>query len=347
MFRVKDFISDLKRIKDMSEKERKRTLHDYFSDNKDFFGWMFNPPENSGVDITKTMTDIYDNLSKKKVVRAIVDMLDDSEIEDFDRTTATILFSLVRFGFDAVEAENKLIMQEFDKGQLSKSDKNERQAAVRKYMDLMISLNDYCNKMVKREAKKLSHRSGIDRDLCIAVLKTVPKPAYINHYKVGTFLNIVLNELYSNVDTNFSSLKLDADEDDKRDNWDYKMLERADWDEFFNNLFGKENGLEVATFILLEGIHRIKNFKSKHVREIWDSLTHYALKKLEKSDNGSRQHMLDLYIKRIAKMFRNGFFELRVDLRDLDDSEFPNLVKSVGEYKSKIKDIMTSVKESD
>jgi hypothetical protein len=123
-----------------------------------------------------------------------------------------------------------------------------------------------------------------------------------------------LNELYT---------EIDATENE---------LSEIDWKVFFKTLFGKENVLECATFILLEGAHRTKGFKHQNVRKIWDSLTAFALDELEGADAPARNQMIELYIKRIEKMFANGSFDLRVDLNSLPETEFPQLTQTVAKY---------------
>ena len=105
-----------------------------------------------------------------------------------------------------------------------------------------------------------------------------------------------------------------------------------DWKYFFKEIYGRENLLDVATFILLEGAHRTKDFKTKRIRSIWDSLTAFALDALEGADAPARNQIIELYLKRIEKMFANGSFDLRVDLRNLPENDFPKLTAAVGKY---------------
>jgi hypothetical protein len=100
--------------------------------------------------------------------------------------------------------------------------------------------------------------------------------------------------------------------------------------------------VDVATFVLLEGVHRIDKYRnSEDVRECWDSLTTFALKELNDSPEQVRQQMIELYIKRIDRMFSNKAFDLRVNLTDLDEDSFPKLVKTVDKYADKIVSILS------
>ena len=70
-----------------------------------------------------------------------------------------------------------------------------------------------------------------------------------------------------------------------------------------------------------------------------------ALEELVGADLNSRNQMVELYIKRLAKMVKNGTYDVRIDLLSLSEKRFPNLTKTIKEYKTQIEDIIDSDKE--
>ena len=58
--------------------------------------------------------------------------------------------------------------------------------------------------------------------------------------------------------------------------------------------------------------------------------------------------MLDLYVKKITKMFRNKTYDLRVDMRALNKLDLPNLVSTIQDegYDKKISDVIRNIAEA-
>ena len=138
---------------------------------------------------------------------------------------------------------------------------------------------------------------------------------------MGFYLNQVLLSIYRFVDDH------------------HYDTSKIDWKEFFRILFGDKNVIEAATFILLEGVHRIDEYGDE-VNDTFNQLTMFALKELEIAPEGLKTQMLDLYVKRISRMFANRTFDLRANLLDIDPMRFPNLAKTVDHYASQISEIV-------
>jgi hypothetical protein len=111
------------------------------------------------------------------------------------------------------------------------------------------------------------------------------------------------------------------------------------YSELFTYLFGEDKLCDVAMFVLLEGVHRLNKYNNPDIRKVWDSITDWALHQLESSPEILRNQMIELYIKKVSKMFENDSYDLRCDLLKLSKDLFPNLVASIDKYRTKIKEI--------
>lgn len=323
MFSYKEFIDFLEEIGEYGNKKRRKIMHSYLKSD-DFYGWLFKPQTDKKVsmDINEMMSKMYDLLCKKKSIRALTETIEYYGTDQYTRSAATFIFSIVRFALDAIDEKTAAVVKEFDSGNINRAEKKDNMEVINKYAMLVSELNDQCNKIVAHDAKTLERSTGLPREIARSILKCVPEKKFIEKFKVSTFTNIVLNELYANVNE-----------------WGEEISE-VDWKPFFKELFGSENTLDVATFILLEGRHRIKGFNGKSLDYVWESLTKYALETLDKADLNSRNQMIELYIKRLAKMCKNGTFDVRVDLLSLSEKKFPNLTKSIKDYRDQITEII-------
>lgn len=323
MFSYKEFTDFFEEIGEYGNKKRRKIIHSYLVSD-DFYGWLFKPQPDKKVttDINEMMSKMYDLLCKKKSIKAINETIEYYGVDQYTRSTATFLFSIVRFSLDAIDEKTATVMKEFESGNINRAEKKENMDVINKYSIVVSTLNDYCNKIVAHDAKSIERNCDLPKEIARGILKCIPEKKFIEKSKVSTFTNIVLNELYANVNDW-------ADE-----------LGDVDWKPFFKELFGKENTLDVATFILLEGRHRIKGFNGKALDYVWESLTAYALDELDHADLNSRNQMIELYIKRLAKMVKNGTFDVRVDLLSLSEKKFPNLTKSIKEYRDQITEII-------
>ena len=321
MFNFSEYNHFLRHIKDMDRSKAERVLDGYLS-NKDFAGALFNPQDSSN--ISEQASEMYKLTAKPKAIRLFIDTVSENGHAAYDRWVGVYLYSIASFNLDAANEAIDATKEDYDNGEITKSEarnQNERNDA---YISALGKLNKLADKIVKREAKILAKKTGMPKDLCKYALKTTPNPWLIPRFRIGYYLNQLLGEIYT---------ELDKDDVELAD---------IEWRDFFKGVFGKENVLECATFILLEGTQRMKGFKGAQIRRIWDSLTSFALEELDHADPGSRSQMIELYIKRLTKMFKNGSFDLRVDLTTISEQEFPNLTKTVEKYASQIKDAFST-----
>ena len=292
--------------------------------SEDFYGWLFNPPKSMNTE--KLKENLFNALTRKESLKALYGMLIDNEVERLSRTAAVFIFSICNYAVELCQKDAAEIDAAFRRGEIDKYECREEYERNDKRFNRVSKINALCSKIVERDSKKISRSSGLPMNVVTEALKTVPESEYIGFKKIGFYLNIVNNQLYNSID---------AIEDD---------VEYVKWSEFFCPLFGRKNETEVAMYLTLEGTSRIsKDWKNlSRIRYIWDSLTGYALEVLEKTDNSSRNHMLELYTKIISTMNDSNKSDLRVDLTSLDRNAFPNITRSVSAIYDKIKEARRS-----
>lgn len=321
MFDYDEVLGILQDFKKMRPKKRKKVIKALFFDHE-FIEWLFKPKKVPN--LNTLVTDIYAEFTKPIAMEAMVDAIKEEGYHEFTRSHATFLFTVANI---AIQGNNESLDEISDKkkrGTLSSREIRDRVDRIDDANDIIADLLKVTKKIIKRDANKLARESRLPKYVCMTALHSVPEPEYIDRYKIGYYLNPLLNSIYSDVEANGG------------------FERNVRWEPFFRALFGKENVVEAATFILLEGVHRVDKYKnSDDVRECWDSLTTFALRELNDSPQRIRQQMIELYIKRIDKMFANRSFDLRVDLLDLSEKMFPELVETVGKYADKIVGIIS------
>lgn len=325
-FNVNDVFDFLENFSEYSKGEKIRIFKKLFN-NDEFKKWLFCPDEKDRK-LTQNVSRLYEGLTKAKAMKSIIAALDDEDYE-FDRTIATLIYSISNIAKEAgTERINSLVNKRKD-GDISDKEYRKMKEEAEKYIELTEELFRCSKRIVKNKAKSLSRISKMPKKVCSMALYNTPNVKYINKYKIGFYLNNMLPQIYSYVDEENSSLF-----------GFFKGEPNYKWNSFFKELFGESNLIEIATFCLLEGVHRISQYKSDAVEECWNSLTDWALNQLEEAPEGMRNQMIELYIKRISKMFANKTFDLRVNLLKLSKALFPSLTKSISKYSNKIESII-------
>lgn len=320
MFEYESALYLLQDFKRMRPKKRRKVIKALFYD-EDFIKWLFQPKKVPN--LNTQVTDMYAEFTKPVVMDAMVDAIKEEGYHEFTRSHATFLFSVANI---AIQGNNEMLDEISKKkkaGTLSSREIRERMDRVDDSNDTVADLLKVAKKIIKRDASKLARETRLPKYVCITALHSVPEVEYVDRYKIGFYLNNLLNSIYSDVEAN----------------GDFEKHVR--WKAFFREVFGEENVVEAATFILLEGVHRVDKYRnSDDVRECWDSLTSFALRELNDAPQKLRQQMIELYIKRIDKMFANRSFDLRVNLLDLSKRLFPELSDTVDKYSDKISEIL-------
>jgi len=327
MFKIKDVFDFLEDFGDYSKSE-KVSLMTKLLGNKEFKKWLFCPDDNDKT-VIQNASKLYEYFTKLKVMKCIIAVIEERDLK-CSRTTAVLTNSIANVAIEAGSERINELVDARKSGRIGDGEYKRYRADAEDYLEVANLLKKISKQIIKPQGKKLAKVTGLPKRLCYESLMTTPDPQFITKYKIGVYLNNLLHNIYEIIDEESSSIFYIFK------NSGSKFI----WDDFFKYVFGEKNLIEIATFCLLEGFQRIKNYKSRAVSEAWESLTEWALTQLENANDGERDQMLELYIKRISKMFANTSekFDLRVDLLELP-SRFGRLRKSVDKYSDKIRAI--------
>lgn len=313
-------IDVLQNFKKLGRKKRRKFIQQLLYD-RDFIKWLFQPEKTA--DLTQIVEDLYKELTKPIVMESIIDAIEYEGYSEFNRSHATFLTTICNIAID----KNNEMLKEYDKAKrnidISRSKLRSWANGIDYSNELIVKLLKRSRRIVKREATCTAKDARLPKYITLAAYTSIPEPKYVDRFKIGFYLNNLLTTIYSDVEENG------------------EFMETVRWKMFFEDIFGKENVVECATFILLEGVHRIDKYRnSDDVMCCWDSLTDFALAELNKAPDTIRDQMVDLYTKRLDKMFSNKSFDLRTNLLELPKAIFPNLWKTVQKHVERLTDIL-------
>lgn len=316
MFDYDKTLDVLRDFKKMNPKKRRKIMTALFYDDT-FMEWLFQPKPVPN--LTEMVSDMYSEFTKPIVMMAMIDAVKEEGYSEFTRSHATFMFSVANI---AIQTNNEMIEEITEKKKDGEYSAKECRRLIEKIDDsneIISKLLKVSRKIIKRDATIISRESRLPKYIGMSALTSIPESKYIDNFKVPVYMNTLTNTIYSEVNRN--------GEFDKG----------VKWKVFFKEVFGKDNIAEVATYILLEGVHRIDKYEnSSDVKDCWNSLTSFALKELDSIPTSLRNQMVELYIKKIDKMFKNNTIDLRVDMLNLDENIFPNLAKTIDKYADKI-----------
>ncbi len=319
MFNYTDCIDFLK----VYEKGDWKPIKKMFLDES-FIEWFYEAAKLSNGS-SEQINFLYNSFANPKIMKDLVKMFYEVGEKRFSRSIASFIWSVANTAIRHNNTATVNITANFKADLINRKVMENEIEKLKKSNETISKLMKCARKIVKDNAREIYHESGVPKDICTWALQNVPEPKYIDKFRIGSYTNTVLLHLYSHVDTEEDEIQVSPSE----------------WRKFFKGVFGKENVPEIATFILLEGASRASSYKSPHVKDTWDSLTHFALKELDGCPDALKKQMLDLYVKRISKMFANGSFGLRVNLLSLEEDTFPSLFKTIQKYADKISEIVS------
>lgn len=304
----------------MNRKKRRKILTELFFD-EDFIKWLFQPENFKN--IASVISEMYSYLIRPEWMQAMCEMIDMEGYESFNRSHAVFFAAIRNIATEDSNERHKAL----DRGLRDRTFGKREQMLE---LDFINRRNRYIKKLhkrllriVKRQARRLARESRLPEYITTAALTIVPEPKYVDKNKIAYYLGTTLNTIYSDVE----------------ENGDFSRNPK--WETFFAEIFGDKAVVEVATCILVEGVDRIDHYRnSRDVKECWDSLTQFALEALDESSDQVRTQMIELYIKRIDKMFQNKTPDLRVDLTRVNMDMFPDLMRTVDKYRDRILDII-------
>ena len=329
MFEFDDCIRRLSKLSDMNPRKAKRVLGDLMTD-EEFLKWVFVPPENQPTTVDQ-FNELQSYLIAARNIRTLIDAIAELDY-DVDRAVATLLNNLCGVAIGAVQEQSEILSKEKKSGTISNKELAKMEDKLERYQEDIEDLAKVAKKIVKRQVKVLSEDCGLDKVYCRLGYWYVPGPKYIAKNRVGRFLKPLLGAIYDEA-------ALDGFPENRR---------TVRWRSFFKAIFGKDNIYSVATFILLEGVGRIDKYRSSDgldaVRDCWDSLTDYALSELNEAPDEIRNQMVELYVKRVDRQFRNHRTDLRVDITKLGNA-FSKLQKTVDQYADQLMKIFDNAQK--
>lgn len=304
---------------------------------KEFHEWLWNP-NNDEKNLAGSMEALYTELSKISNLERLEKILSNNEYDDFTypRGVVTFVSSVSAFASDVAPKAANNAKSDLADGRITKKTYLEEKAKTEMILELADDIMHSARDIIDYEASKLSHKTNLPKKYCKIVLTSCPEREFIPKYRIGYWLMNLLAELYALADS----------EPEKFSKGYYGNLPKFNWNKFFAEVFGEDNVVECASYIILEGMKRISNYKSDKVEIIWKSLTRFALETLDEAPSGVREHMIELYLKRLDSMFANGTYDIRVNLLELKDVDYPELVKTVEKYATKISDLIAGKKKT-
>lgn len=316
---------------DMGDRFRKKLLQTITTD--EFLMAMFKPSlVKDKAEIQTRIGQIWDLLSKKSVVNALAEGIDDYGVYSMRRETAVLLTTVVNLSMSSIDSSATELGRAHDHGEISDREYDRSMERLNNYQTNIKRLVKYARRVVKRSAKNLAAETGLPKDVCAMGLMTAPGPHFVDSYRLGFYLKSIMSNLYGYINANPEDFQYSFDD--------------INWKRFFGDIFGKQRLPDIASLLLLDGVESIDRFTNAYheVRACWSSVNEFALKTLNNCSETVRDQMLELYLKRVKKLLANHNINLTIDLRAIDDLRFDKLADTVKKYRSKIDDILGAVK---
>lgn len=339
--RINEFVTFLENSKTYDEKSRRKTLKKYLA-SPELYRDIFTP-DMSNPDAAVMATKVMEHLSKKKYLKDMAAIIQSEDFKPFQGTYGStsrekfIAFrSFIALVFASINVASSALMEDGEEYSRVSKDRSERRRMYELKDDIVSKTNAVdqlqlaLNRLIKKEVKFVYKNSGLPKDF--VRLAICSSPGNLVPEQIPNYLSVLLNSLYQMVE-DYPGLFPSYD------------ISEVDWGSFFSYLYGKENLVDVAIYISVEGVNRIDRYHAPEVRYCWDSLTTFALECMEKAPRQSRNNMMDKYIETISTMFANGDRDLRVNMLTIDPDDYPSLSQLiVDKYATMIKDIVEKYK---
>lgn len=336
MFDYDKVMKKLGKFDELSNKKQGKILETIFC-SEDFREWFYGIGENANAQpMTKPMVNkIFSILATPKVMKRATKFINNKTYEDFDHSACSIGFLIVEQAIEISNNANREISENYKAGELSSKEVKSYKEKSEQYSEYISALMQALKDKAKPEIKDICKKSNLPKGMVVTTYFMVPGRKYIQKHKIGMYVNQLLQEIYKwTGETGIEDVAA------------------IRWGSYFGSFFGSEMTSSAAISILLEGVRRIDAYRESdhfdNVREVWDSLTNFAMTELDKAPDNVRRQMIELYVKRIDRIFRNGNGpRLRVDLLSIP-SAFQNLAETVSHYTDRISRITrASVKQVD
>ena len=330
MFDYDKLTKKLGKFSELSNKKQGKVLETIFCSD-DFRDWFYGMGENANDQpMTKPMvTKIFAALANPVTMKRVTKFIKNKTSEDFDHNACSIGFLIVEQAIEASNNANREISEGYKNGELASKEAKEYKAKSEQYSEYVADLMSALKDKARPEVKEICKKTNLPKGMVFTTYFMIPGRKYIPKHKIGMYVNQLLQEIYKW--TGNSGLE------------DVSSIK---WGSYFGNFFGSEMTSSAAISILLEGVRRIDSYRDTeyfdNVREVWDSLTNFALSELDRAPENIRRQMIELYLKRIDRIFRNGNGpRLRVDMLNIPNN-FQQLADTVSRYTERIARITKS-----
>lgn len=273
--------------------------------------------------IQSALVTMYDLASKPKSIVAINCALSDYGYARLTRTGCVFLASVVNLGIANMNTKATDLGQKLDHDEINDYQHQRVLEKLENYQNELWALMDHIKTALKRDARDISRATNLPKKIVYSALYTVPGPNYLDIYKLSYYLRAMLNNVYGFVDAT--------------DTWDF---EDVAWTPFFRAIFGKGRIPDVASALLVEENVRDLSPYQKNpdaVAMCMRSLMSWALSTLNRIPDDAREHMIELYLKRINGILKETGVGLHLDLTSIDSVKFANLARTIQRYADKFK----------
>mgnify|MGYP003548988880 CR=1 FL=1 len=324
------FVTFLRDIRDgrYSKNEAVNVMYDFMQD-PDFLRSNFLPKDSDMELVQKYSKEMYKLFGSLDCLKVLKKCLKEN-LPDFNRSHAAFVFTIAfRVTKNCKSREEKLAKV---KPNYSDDDIDRTERAIQEHSRQASKLIELCFMIVDDQAETISERSGLNSEFVHNAICYVPEPRYIRRNTVGTqYMDILLSGLLKYI---------------YRERIPTEYI--AKWDEFFVPIVGRDNQYEVAVKIVSDGRKYTKKYVDEYgaldsyVDEAMATMTNYALNVLERAPLEMKDHMLDLYAKKIGRMVSNGdnAQDIVSNIMNLDSNKYPTLWNALSKYKNKFMELM-------
>ena len=330
MFEYEKVFKKLKELDQLPKKKRKKVLNTIFSD--DFKVWFYGTSEssdgrhNSPPNINSMIKAVIAELAKPKNIKIITKHIESKNYDEFDHTDSCIAYVVIEQAINMLNDTRNDLNAGMKDGSINSKEAKNYKNKIEEYNDQIKQLVSAVQDKSHPYVKKLSKSTNLPKDFVMATHFLIPSPKYILKHRINGMMEALLREIYRFTGSH-----------------GIEYVSSINWHNYFGTLFGDNLTASTALSIVMEGVRRIDSYRDlphfDSVREIWDSLTNYAMNELNDAPENVRRQMLDIYMKRAERIYRNGDVRLRVDFLNIPN-EYNNLSNSMTYYMDRLAKIM-------
>ena len=322
-----NIMDQLTHSKNINSINRERLM--YALTRRQFIATLISPQTNSKEEKAKAgdlIVSVYHRATRPTIIHAIAKFLEEHSYAGFNRNVAVFFVSLVNLGMSEMNTRAQDIGNRRDHHDIDDDEYERMMRKFERYQEDLETILSTARRIIRADARNLNRISGVPKKLCQSGLYTVPDPTLLDNYKIGYYLDLLLNNIYGFVDMTGGLV-------------DFRT--EVNWSMYFAKIFGNTKLPDVASLIMLESPDRINQYKNHAagVGDRWDSLTVWALKNLNSQSSDVREHMIELFLKRVNRRLDKWGLNTRVDLRKIDNIRFGDLYDTVKKYWGRIEEM--------